>query len=102
MLTPVIAEPKPLTPKQRAIFEWYFGEMLKSGFQPTIREARERFGWTSTNAVVCHLERIAQKGWMHSCRHSGMNRAIRFLRCPDGTPFLGLVPRTSPLEDHDV
>jgi repressor LexA len=102
MLITFVQKPKPLTPKQRAVFEWLFSETLRNGYQPTTREVCEHMGWKSPHAAALHLEALAAKGWLRSCRISGASRALRFLRCPDGTPFHGLVPRTEPLEVTDV
>lgn len=81
------AKTSPLTERQLEIYRWYYERTMEDGYQPSVYEVMERFGFTSTNAVVCVLHALVAKGWI-STPH-GNRRSVRFLCRPDGQPFAG-------------
>lgn len=50
------------TPRQLAIVAFWHAFTDEHGYPPTLREACVHFGWTSTNAVTCHVALCANKG----------------------------------------
>jgi SOS-response transcriptional repressor LexA len=88
-------EATPLTERQLEIYRWFFDGTMSHGYQPSIREACDRFG-ISINAICNHLDALAKKGYiLRTNTHEGNmpvhSRAIRFLLTPDGRPFAGFV-----------
>ena len=59
---------KPLTARQREVFDWIAGFVDVHGYSPTVREVAHAYGW-STNGAVCHLRAIRRKGWLTWERH---------------------------------
>jgi repressor LexA len=53
-----------LTPKQADVLEWIGEYMSEHLVPPTMREVMERFGFTSTNAVSCHVAPLRKKGYL--------------------------------------
>lgn len=84
---------KPMTERQLRIYGWIFDFTCKRGFQPTMREMMDHFGMTSPNGMLCHLKSLRDKGWIKLSENHGKPRALRFLKCPDGTSFRGFKPR---------
>ena len=78
---------KPLSERQREIYEWILLKTKKDGFQPSIREIAEEFGIGSPNGVVCHLKGMQRKGYINL--GESHSRSIRFLVRPDGKEFKG-------------
>jgi SOS-response transcriptional repressor LexA len=85
-----VADPAVLTPPQRDLHAWLFGELLRNGYQPSTREAQVATGCSSPNGVTCHLRGLARMGFLARAR--GDHRAIRFLRVPRGARILGYGP----------
>ncbi len=69
----------PLTPRQRAILDHLRAEIAR-GPCPTLREIGARFGITTTNGVLCHLNTLERKGYL--LRERGQARAIRLVPEP--------------------
>ena len=80
----------PLSERQRAVMDFLFRHTCTYGFQPSVRELAEHLGSATTNAASNHLEALERKGYLGPTSHN--TRAVRFLRCPDGSPFQGLKP----------
>ena len=55
---------RPLTDKQRAIYEWIVHFFNLERCIPSYREIMEAFGFKSTNAVAVHLRAIEKKGYI--------------------------------------
>jgi len=62
-MTPM-AEPRPLTDRQREVYDWVVEFCEIHGYSPTLRELCKAFGFSSPNAAVCHLEPLRKKGWL--------------------------------------
>jgi SOS-response transcriptional repressor LexA len=88
---PAATHDSPPSPRQRDIFRWLWEQTCANGCQPSVRELMERFGIKSPNGAMCHLHALDRKGWIKLNVQTA--RSIRFLRCPDGRPFRGFVPR---------
>ena len=85
-----IVDPSGLTETQAAVLGFAFSGLEARGYQPSIREAQDRFKFTSKNGVCCHLRGLSGKGFIGPA--GGQSRAIRFLRTPSGERILGYVP----------
>lgn len=68
-------ERKPLTPKQRSIFEYIKRYIDRHKYPPTLREIASAHGITSTNGVVCHLRPLEAKGYIARA-HGDHTRAL--------------------------
>ena len=56
--------PRPMTAKQRAIYEYIRAFRQTHGFCASIREVRDAFRFDSTNGVMCHLVPLRRKGFV--------------------------------------
>jgi SOS-response transcriptional repressor LexA len=79
--------PPALTGMQGYFYSWVFAEVLRNGFQPTLREAMARFRWKSLNGPQCHIKALARKGFLG--RADGESRSLRLLRTPNGERIAG-------------
>jgi repressor LexA len=88
-----------LTSKQRQIYEFIRDKIEARGYPPTVREIGVAFGIQSPNGVMCHLNALVKKGFIH--REENSARAIRLAdhRRPAraGLPMMGLVAAGAPL-----
>jgi len=73
-----IAAPKPITPRQREVFDWIVAYIAERGYSPTRREIMKGFGWGTTNATMSHLIPLRKKGWIDWI--DGTARTIRPLK----------------------
>ena len=78
------------TPSQRDIFQAIYSHARNRGYQPSIMELMDCYGFTSPNAILGPIKVLARKGWVSE---SGAHRAVRFLRRPDGLPFRGFADK---------
>jgi len=89
-----------LTEKQQEIFDFILRSLREDGAIPTVREIAQAFGYASTNAVVCHLDALANKGYIS--RSPGVSRNIEI--APDyliperGVPIVGYVAAGTPID----
>ncbi|HIE04845.1 MAG TPA: transcriptional repressor LexA [Candidatus Latescibacteria bacterium] len=80
-----------LTDRQRQVYDFIADSISCNGFPPTIREIREAFGFSSTNAVFAVLEALERKGYIR--RHPSMARGIELLGgLPPGAEGVRVVP----------
>jgi len=63
-----------LTERQKAIYEFVRGIIIKRGYGPTVREIGDAFDISSPNGVSVHLRSLQKKGLIH--RNKGEARAI--------------------------
>lgn len=56
-------ERKPLTDKQREIYEYILARVEQSGYQPSVRDIGRRFGKFPAT-IQDHITAIRRKGWM--------------------------------------
>ncbi|MFN2352166.1 MAG: transcriptional repressor LexA, partial [Kiritimatiellia bacterium] len=92
---------KPLTQRQRMVLDFIRTELEHQGRPPTLHEIKNRFGWSSTNAVRGHLKLLRAKGALTCDRYRA--RGIRLPPIPSAptlraVPLLGQVPAGMPLE----
>lgn len=66
-----------LTPQQAEVLEFIRLYREKYGKSPTRHEIREGFGWSSQQAVECHLLALRRKGKIKQIPR--INRGIRLL-----------------------
>ncbi len=65
-----MSAPRPkLTPKQERIFRFMAEYFPKHQAMPSIRDICNEFGIKSTNGAVCHLVRLAAKGYISMPRN---------------------------------
>ena len=57
-------ERRPLTERQRAIYDHIVEHCRSRGYATTIRELCEHFDIRSPNGVKSHLELMRKKGWV--------------------------------------
>lgn len=67
----------PLTAKQAAVLKYLKDFTRKHGFQPSIREMCDYFGFGSPNAIICHLNALEAKGKLKTGR--GKSRCIEIV-----------------------
>lgn len=56
---------RPLTDRQSEVLAFLRERIERFGQSPTIREIGDRFGWPSTNSVICHLDALEKRGIIH-------------------------------------
>ena len=54
----------PITDRQREVFDFISAYCTRHGYGPTIREIMAHFGFSTTNAVTCHLRPLRKRGWL--------------------------------------
>ena len=89
---------RPLTKRQREIFEFVRDKIVNRGYGPTVREIGTQFGIRSPNGVMCHLKALEKKGLI--IRESNRSRAIKLCNNPPGHQslvFLGTAVSGGPL-----
>jgi len=60
----VSKELKPLTDRQRQIFDFIAEYHERERIGMTIRGICQQFGIASPNGAVCHLKALVEKGWV--------------------------------------
>lgn len=89
-----------LTPKQQQIFDFILKSLRNYGTIPSVREIASAFGFSSTNAVNCHLEALTKKGYIN--RRYGTARNIEiapdYLYPERGLPIIGRVAAGTPID----
>lgn len=51
------------------------------GMPPTLRGIQDRLGFTSTNAVMCHIRPLARKGYVHQADRYASRNLLLTTRC---------------------
>ncbi|MCK5616068.1 hypothetical protein KAR91_80135 [Candidatus Pacearchaeota archaeon] len=71
----------PLTEVQQNIYNFLLSFMREHRYSPTIREIQTYFGYSSSNSVVCQLNKMEKKGYItKSSSKDGMRaRTIRLV-----------------------
>ena len=67
----------PLTDRQEEILVHCISRLATTGLFPSIREIRDNFGFTSTNAVADHLKAITKKGYLRKPLGENVARGYR-------------------------
>jgi SOS-response transcriptional repressor LexA len=78
-----------LTRKQEMVLRHIFEVTMRRGFQPSFIEVAEHFGWTNRTAALCHIKALRLKGYVGPSTNE--SRALRLLKTPEGTEFMGFV-----------
>lgn len=94
---------KRLTDKQSNIYAFIETCKMKNGYPPTQAEVRDRFGFSSLNAVRSHLLLIEKKGYIQL--NSGKARGIQLASLPapliqpreNSIPLLGRIAAGVPI-----
>ncbi len=68
---------KKATDAQAKILKFIKLQIKSSGFQPSLKEIANYFGYKSVTAVVSHLNALEKKGYI---KRIGSARAIRILK----------------------
>lgn len=71
---------RPLTIKQRAIFDFLSEHVRERGFPPTLREIGEAIGLSNVSAVRGHVEALEKKGYI--AKDPEKARSIRIVHSP--------------------
>ena len=87
---------KQLTDKQAQVLAFIRDEIERRGGSPSVREIAAEFGFSSTNAVRCHLDAIMAKGYIE--RRGREARGIRLTESArPGIPIVGRVAAGTPI-----
>jgi repressor LexA len=90
---------KPLTEKQRQIFEFIAQKIETRGYPPSIREIGVAFDIKSPNGVMCHLKALQKKGMVKRVDNQARAITIDGVGVGGATlPMLGLVAAGPMLE----
>lgn len=92
-----------LTPRQKQILEFIESYLAENGVAPTLREIRQRFGYSSYGTVHKHLKLLQEKGYLR--RHWNQKRGLELAGGEDEErvggvelPFFGLIAAGRPIE----
>jgi SOS-response transcriptional repressor LexA len=77
-----------LTPRQRELYRWFYGQTMRNGFQPSYREVGARFGIIEPSAVAAYFRPLIREGYVAPPPRYEPRR-LGLLRTPDGRPFPG-------------
>ncbi len=94
-----MSERRPLTKRQRLIYEFIKDKIMNRGYGPTVREIGAHFGIRSPNGVMCHLKALEKKQMI--IRDERMSRAIQLTDAPQlkrtSLPLMGQVAAGVPV-----
>ena len=89
----------PLSPKQKAVYDYILGFRDKHGYPPSQQEIARAFGWSSLGTVQNYLVRLMREGVL--AKDWNARRGLRLLR-PKGQavelPLVGRVAAGKPIE----
>lgn len=63
-MTATATERRPMTDRQREVYDFVTGFREQRGYCCTVREVMHHFGMDSTNSAMCHLWPLRKKGWV--------------------------------------
>lgn len=89
--TPWVGEP--LTDDERAVLDFVYSEIRDNGYQPSLSEIADAFGYSQASSAMHHVARLYLKGYLAPQPDRGRSRNFVLLRRPDGRPFNGFVER---------
>jgi repressor LexA len=84
-----VAEPPPLTARQRQILDWIRGYLETTGMPPTRAEIAIGLGFSTPSSAEDHLQALARKGAIEIL--PGASRGLRLKHIP-GMPMQGTLP----------
>lgn len=73
----IVSNHRPLTQKQRALFDFLKDSIHSHGYAPSFEEIARRFGYRSLATVHEHLTTLEAKGWIR--RRYNESRAIELV-----------------------
>jgi len=68
---------QPLTKRQAEVLTFLIEFTLSRGYQPSMREIADHFGWSSKAATISHFKAFERKGWIEPVEHR--SRAVRVI-----------------------
>jgi repressor LexA len=89
----------PLTPKQKAVYDYICGFTEQNGYSPTHQEIADAFRFRSLGTVRNYLVRLEREGVLTADRHA--KRALNLLPTKSNAielPLAGLVAAGKPIE----
>ncbi len=90
---------RPLTSRQREIYEYICKQVEGRGYPPSIREIGEAFDIKSPNGVMCHLRALEKKELIKRQANNARAIQIEGIRSGGSTlPLLGLVAAGTAIE----
>ncbi len=78
---------RPLTTRQRAVFEFIASEIGSKKVAPSLQEIGKRFGFTSLGTVYKHVSNLERKGYI--VRRFGTSRSTELRRRLNECPCCG-------------
>lgn len=57
-----------MTDKQQAVLDFIHEHIETEQHWPTMEDIAARFGWSSPNSALHHVEALARKGWLRRSR----------------------------------
>ncbi|MEO0337062.1 MAG: hypothetical protein AAF202_11740, partial [Pseudomonadota bacterium] len=57
--------PKPLTPKEKKVFDFIAQFIAENEFAPSYQEIKDHFGFASFNSVQRYLKQLQSKNYIH-------------------------------------
>lgn len=78
---------RPLTQKQRAVYEFIFQQIEETGIAPTHQDIADKFSMSAPSAAVCHINAIRKRGYIGE--FTNRSRSYVFILKPDGSKFRG-------------
>ena len=89
----------PLTPKQKALYDYIVSFSDKNGYPPSQKEMAKAFGWSSLGTVQNYLVRLVREGVL--TKDWNAKRGLKVIQ-PQGhaveLPLVGLVAAGKPIE----
>lgn len=59
-------ELQPLTPRQRAVYDWIVAYHARERIAPSVRDVAKAFRIKSPNGVMAHVRPLVRKGWLEN------------------------------------
>jgi len=93
---------KPLTKRQKQLFDFIDSYIQANGISPTINEMRKKFKLNSVSTVHQHIDALILKGYLKKD-----SKAVRGIRIDNESPsiklpIIGLIAAGKPLEAHEA
>jgi len=95
----IIMNQKPLSPRQKLIFDFIVSELQQRGYAPTVREIVRHVGDKSPTSVHRHLKTLESRGYLY--RDANKSRSIRLTSSFRGIPLEGLISSGSLIQEAE-
>lgn len=89
----------PLTPKQKALYDYICDFSQANGYPPSQQEIATAFGWSSLGTVQNYLVRLVREGVLE--KNWNAKRGLKVMQPPSSAielPLVGLVAAGKPIE----